>query len=147
MSSFMSLAHLHSHQTRSAGKCPSGSRSSTAPRGRSTDRPPWRAGKCPLQGIPWDRPADTPPRCQTCYHCLCFSKVLPSFPIQTFTATIVKRHAPLLRVVKVPLGVLVLARSRGPGQEAHGPGAAAVLATVLTLRHGHEAVEVACAFL
>ena len=61
------------------------------------------------------------------------------------TASVVEWLTSLLKVVKVPLRDPILTRSGGPGQQTHRPGAAPVLAAVLALGLGDEAVEVALA--
>ena len=61
----------------------------------------------------------------------------------SLTAAVVEGLTSLLKVVKIPLWNFVLTRARSPGQQTHRPGAPAVLAAVLALSLGDEAVHVA----
>ena len=161
--------YLHIHQTQISGRFPSGSQSSSARPSQSKVQFPSAVGKCRPEGILWDRPSGTPPRCHTCSHFLehnLLSTVNKGFSylhtLRSRKACSVSQSCQSTTLESYPgrvpgpwreLEILILSTIQhlrsprkiitlSPRKKTHRPRATAVLTTVLTLGHWHEAVEV-----
>ena len=149
--------YLHIHQTQISGRFPSGSQSSTARPSQSKAQSLWAVGKCRPGGILWDRPSGTPPRCHTCSHFLeqnLLSTLNKGFSylhtLRSRKACSVSQSCQSTTLESYPdrvpgpwreLEIFIL-WMLPPRKKTHCPWAAAVLTTIFTLGHRHEAVEV-----